>query len=112
MLDNVHHRISSCSACAQAKVLLSLAASKLLPMPMLQMPWSKITVDFIIDLLESQGHITILVTVDWFSKSLHLIPLPGLPTAFTKAKLFFNHIFRHFGIPEDIVSDRGTQFTS
>ncbi|KAK3561077.1 hypothetical protein QTP86_026362, partial [Hemibagrus guttatus] len=28
------------------------------------------------------------------------------------AELMFNHIFRYFGIPEDIVSDRGPQFIS
>ncbi|XP_047677089.1 uncharacterized protein LOC113657297 [Tachysurus fulvidraco] len=28
------------------------------------------------------------------------------------AGLIFEHVFRYFGIPEDIVSDRGTQFTS
>lgn len=28
------------------------------------------------------------------------------------AELLFNHVFRYFGIPEDIVSDRGPQFIS
>ncbi|KAK3543613.1 hypothetical protein QTP70_025023 [Hemibagrus guttatus] len=51
-----------------------------------------------------------------------LLPLPvpnrpwshlgGLPTAMETAELMFNHIFRYFGIPEDIVSDRGPQFIS
>ncbi|KAI4895905.1 hypothetical protein NFI96_003257 [Prochilodus magdalenae] len=32
--------------------------------------------------------------------------------AFQTAECLFNHVFRFFGIPEDIVSDRGVQFTS
>ncbi|KAK3513069.1 hypothetical protein QTP70_000954 [Hemibagrus guttatus] len=32
--------------------------------------------------------------------------------AMETAELMFNHIFRYFGIPEDIVSDRGPQFIS
>ncbi|XP_026122203.1 low affinity immunoglobulin gamma Fc region receptor III-like [Carassius auratus] len=36
----------------------------------------------------------------------------GLPTAMEMAELMFNHVFRYFGIPEDIVLDRGPQFIS
>lgn len=43
---------------------------------------------------------------------LGLIPLKGLPTAMESAELLFQHVFRYFGIPEDIVSDRGPQFIS
>lgn len=53
-----------------------------------------------------------MVIFDWFSKSLHLSPLPGLPTASEIAKLIFTHVFQCFGIPENIVSDRGMQFMS
>ncbi|KAK3508923.1 hypothetical protein QTP70_013746 [Hemibagrus guttatus] len=53
-----------------------------------------------------------MVVVDWFSKGCKLIPLKGLPTAMQSAEAMFNHVFRNFGLPEDIVSDRGRQFTS
>ncbi|KAK6297381.1 hypothetical protein J4Q44_G00319640 [Coregonus suidteri] len=38
--------------------------------------------------------------------------MPGLPTALQTAEALFTHVFRHYGVPEDIVSDRGPQFTS
>ncbi|KAK3506178.1 hypothetical protein QTP70_012512 [Hemibagrus guttatus] len=41
-----------------------------------------------------------------------ILPEKGLPTAMETAELMFNHIFRYFGIPEDIVSNRGPQFIS
>ncbi|KAK3517538.1 hypothetical protein QTP70_012616 [Hemibagrus guttatus] len=53
-----------------------------------------------------------MVVMDWFSKGCKLIPLKGLPTAMQSAEAMFNHVFRNFGLPEDIVSDRGPLFTS
>uniref|UniRef100_A0AAZ3PPC9 Integrase catalytic domain-containing protein n=1 Tax=Oncorhynchus tshawytscha TaxID=74940 RepID=A0AAZ3PPC9_ONCTS len=67
---------------------------------------------FLLTFPPSQGNTTILVVVDRFSKSCRLIPLPGLPTALQTAEALFTHVFRHYGVPEDIVSDRGPQFTS
>ncbi|KAL0202498.1 hypothetical protein M9458_000516, partial [Cirrhinus mrigala] len=66
----------------------------------------------ITDLPNCNGYTTILVIVDRFSKSCRLIPLKSLPTAMEKALELFSHVFRIYGLPEDIVSDRGPQFTS
>lgn len=43
---------------------------------------------------------------------LRLIPLSSIPSAFTTAELLFDQMFRYFGIPEEIVGDRGPQFMS
>ncbi|KAK3548156.1 hypothetical protein QTP70_004848 [Hemibagrus guttatus] len=53
-----------------------------------------------------------MVVVDRFSKGCKLIPLKGSPTAMQMAEAMFQHVFQNFGLPEDIVSDRGPQFTS
>ncbi|KAI3358931.1 hypothetical protein L3Q82_015324 [Scortum barcoo] len=55
---------------------------------------------------------SILTVVDRFSKSVHFIPLPKLPSALETASLLTDHVFRLHGLPTDIVSDRGPQFTS
>ncbi|KAK3573020.1 hypothetical protein QTP86_012243 [Hemibagrus guttatus] len=47
-----------------------------------------------------------------FSKSCWLVSLPGPPTALETAECLFNHVFRYYGLPDNIVSDRGPQFTS
>ncbi|KAL0194685.1 hypothetical protein M9458_008257, partial [Cirrhinus mrigala] len=36
----------------------------------------------------------------------------GLPTALETAEHLFQQVFRHFGVPEEIVLDRGPQFIS
>ncbi|KAI2658093.1 Transposon Tf2-6 polyprotein [Labeo rohita] len=104
--------IRSCSVCNTAKVPLRLPAGLLQPLPVPQRPWSHIAIDFITDLPPSKGHTTILTIIDRFSKGCRLSPLPKLPTAMETAELLCNWVFRIYGLPEDIVSDRGPQFTS
>ena len=104
--------VSSCSVCTQCKAPRHLPRGKLHPLLVPQRPWSHLSVDFLTDLPPSQGNTPILVVVDRLSKSCHLLPLPGLPTALQTAEALFTHVFRHYGVLEDIVSDRGAQFTS
>ncbi len=88
-----------------AKTPRHLPSGKLLPLPIPRRPLSHLGVDFVTDLPASDGNTCILVTVDRFSKACRLVPLKGLPTAMETAEVLFNHVFRNFGIPEDIVSD-------
>ncbi|KAL0153973.1 hypothetical protein M9458_050730, partial [Cirrhinus mrigala] len=109
---DVQRYVRGCRECAMAKSPRHLPAGKLHPLPVPNRPWSHLGVDFITDLPPSEGNTCVCVIVDRFSKFCRLIPLKGLPTAWQTATLLFEHVFRSFGLPEDIVSDRGTQFTS
>ncbi|KAK3548493.1 hypothetical protein QTP70_013327 [Hemibagrus guttatus] len=112
MTVDVRRYVQGCEGCAMSKDPRHLPAGKLLPLPIPSRPWSHLGVDFVTDLPTSREHTGILVVVDRFSKSCRLLPLRGPPTALETAELLFNHVFRYFGIPEDIVSDRGPQFIS
>ena len=68
--------------------------------------------DFITGLPVSDGKSVIVVMVDRFSKVAHFVALPKLPSAPETAQLMINHVFRLHGIPLDVVSDRGPQFTA
>ncbi|KAK3531831.1 hypothetical protein QTP70_029712 [Hemibagrus guttatus] len=103
MASDVRRYVQGCRDCAMSKSPRHLPSSKLLPLPVPNRPWSHLGVDFITDLPVSKYYTCIFVVVDRFSKSCCLIPLKGLPTAMETAELMFNHIFRYFGIPEDIV---------
>ncbi|KAI2660981.1 Transposon Tf2-8 polyprotein [Labeo rohita] len=104
--------VQSCSVCARSNSLRMSPAGLLVPLPIPERPWSHLGVDFITDLPRSEGNTCVLVVVDRFSKMCKLIPLSGLPTAMEAAEHLFNHVFRQFGLPEEIVSDRGPQFIS
>ncbi|KAL0180019.1 hypothetical protein M9458_025461, partial [Cirrhinus mrigala] len=104
--------INKCATCNISKVPRRLPAGLLQPLPVPQRPWSHIAVDFVMDLPPSSGYTTILSVIDRFSKACRFIPLTKLPTAMETAELLCNWVFRLYGLPEDIVSDRGPQFSS
>ncbi|KAK3574552.1 hypothetical protein QTP86_009552 [Hemibagrus guttatus] len=109
---DVEGYIQACPTYAQAQTSRQLPEGLLEPLPNPRRPWSHLSVDFLTDLPDSGGFTTVMVIVDWFSKGCKLIPLKGLPTAMQSAEAMFNHVFRNFSLPKDIVSNRGLQFTS
>jgi hypothetical protein len=68
--------------------------------------------DLIVELPLSDGFDAILVCVDRFTKMAHFIPTNSNVTAEQAAQLYLRNVFRLHGLPSDIVSDRGQQFTS
>ncbi len=107
MAQDVSQYIRRCSVCAMSKSPRHLPSGKLVPLPDPRRPWSHIGVYFITDLPNSDNNTCILVVVDRFSKACKLIP-----TSLETAEALFHQVFRNFGLPEDIVSDRGPQFIS
>ncbi len=99
--------IKNCDICNISKSPHQLPAGLLQPLPIPQRPWSHIAIDFVTDLPASQCQTTILTVIDRFSKACLLIPLPKLPTAFETAEALCNYVFRFYGLPEDVVLDRG-----
>ena len=57
-------------------------------------------------------HDTIFVVVDRFSKMAILIPCTKTPTTQQTAQLFFEHVWKHYGLPMTIISDRDARFFS
>ncbi|KAK3553679.1 hypothetical protein QTP70_006886 [Hemibagrus guttatus] len=109
---DVERYVQACLMCTQSRASRQLLEGLLEPLPTPRCPWSHLSVDFLIDLPDSGGFTTVMVVVDRFSKGCKLIPLKGSPTAMQTAEAMFQHVFRNFGLPEDIASDRGPQFTS
>ena len=68
--------------------------------------------DFVTDLPLSKGYDSILAVVDRLTKMVHYIPCRKTLTAAGLADFFIRDIMRMHGIPESIISDRGTLFTS
>ncbi|KAL0157331.1 hypothetical protein M9458_048577, partial [Cirrhinus mrigala] len=112
MAREVSQHVHACSVCAMTNTPRQLPCGKLVPLPIPTRPWSHIGIDFVTDLPSSNNYTCILVIVDRFSKSCKFIPLSCLPTAMETAEALLHSIFRYYGLPEDIVSDRGPQFIS
>ena len=104
--------VAACEVCARNKNTHRAPAGQLRPLPIPKRPWSHIAMDFVTGLPVSLGNDTILTIVDRFSKAVHYVALPKLPSASEMADLLALHVVRLHGIPQDIVSDRGPQFIS
>ncbi len=68
--------------------------------------------DFITHLPMSDGYDGIFTIVDRFSKYARFVPIKGTADAPLIASLFFEQWVCQFGMPNVIVSDRDTRFTS
>ncbi len=104
--------VKTCLVCQQNWTLNKKQASLLQPLPILEGPWESVSMDFMVSLPLSKGFDAIMVVVDRFSKMAHFIPTKDEATAQETGKLFFSHIFKHHGLPKDIVSDWDPKFTS
>uniref|UniRef100_A0A3Q1K565 Gypsy retrotransposon integrase-like protein 1 n=2 Tax=Anabas testudineus TaxID=64144 RepID=A0A3Q1K565_ANATE len=109
---DVRRYVSACPTCAKNKVPHHAPAGYLRPLPVPARPWSHIAMDFITGLPCSNGKTVICTIVDRFSKLVHAIPLSKLPSAKETADLLVHHVFRLHGLPVDVLSDRGPQFTA
>lgn len=68
--------------------------------------------DFITHLPVSKELDCIFVVVDCVTKTAHFIPLKHPYTAQTVAQLFFDNVFKSYGMPVCIVCDRDPTFAS
>lgn len=112
MTKDVRTFVVVCSMCARNKLCHRPPAGLLQPLPVTSHPWSHVTIDLVTGLPPSEGNTTILTIIDRFSKAVHFVPLPKLPTALEATNLLVKHVFRLHGIPKDLVSDCRPQFTS
>jgi len=69
--------------------------------------------DFIVQLpLTKEGHDTIVVFVDRYTKRAYFKAMHTSATAPEVAKIFFATVFKNHGLPKAIISDRDPKFTS
>jgi len=112
MRSFIKEYIETCDQCKRCKNIRHKTFGYLQSLPIAQGPWKSISMDFIVSLPNSNNFTAIFVVVDRFTKMAHFIPTTNEVNATTTAELFFNHIYKYHGLPLDIVSDRGTVFTS
>ena len=72
--------------------------------------WTHLIVDFITKLLLVAGKDVILVVCDRLSKITHFVTTTKKISAEELARLFKDNVWKLYGLPESIVSDKGPQF--
>jgi hypothetical protein len=104
--------VSGCDTCIRNKNHHHKPYGLLSPLPIPDSPWTSVSVDFITQLPPSNTYTSICVFVDRFSKMALFVPTFDQIDAEGTVKLFITHVFSQYGLPNDIVSDRGVVFTS
>jgi len=111
MNERIIDFVRSCLECQQNKASQHRPYGLSSPLELPYAPWQSIAMDFITELLLSEGCDQLWVVIDRFTKMAHFIPLKEKAVA-DLTKIFAREIWRFHGLPTDIVSDRDSRFTS
>jgi len=112
MRKYINDYVTSCDTCNRSKNPRHKPYGELQPLPIPSRPWSSISMDFIIGLPASCNFTAILVVVDRLTKMGHFIPTTNEVDAAETALLFVQNVFKLHGLPDEIITDRGSIFTS
>ena len=75
--------------------------------------WGSLATDFIVSLPESKdGYDAVTTWVDRLTRRVHFVKSKTTDTAVDAADSFFENVFKHHGLPDNIVSDRDPKFRS
>ena len=84
--------VSTCDMCLWTKFTRQLPSGEL-------HPWDTASVDFIVELLESNGKDAIMVVVDSVTKHSHFVSTITTLTAAGTAQLYLQHVWKHHRLP-------------
>ena len=112
MNEWIRNYIRSCDAWQRNKSSRHAKYGLLQPLDTPYAPWRSISVDFIVALPESEGMSQIMVVVDRFTKMGHFISLIEESSAKDCADAFLKNVWKLHGLPDEIISDRDTKWTS
>jgi hypothetical protein len=114
MRAEVEDYCKSCPSCQRIKPSQLKRPGLHQPLEIPKRPGQSASIDFITGLPRTKsGHTAILTIVDRFSKRVAFAPCTTEASAEVTARLFYTWwLTMGFGMPHDIVSDRGRQFVS
>ena len=110
--EDVKKYIQGCFKCQQNKVQHQKKAGELYLLEIPQRLWQEISIDIIRLLPKSNGIDAIVVIVDRFTKMIRLKATTTNVLSEGIAKIYRDDIWKLYGIPRKILSDREPQFTS
>jgi transposase InsO family protein len=100
----------NCDACGRNKIWRDQKSGLLQPLPVPDRFFQEISMDFIVDLPESEGCRYLWVIKDRLSKIVVLEAMPSMKAEDCAQRLMECWV-RHHGLPRAITSDRGTNWT-
>jgi hypothetical protein len=108
----VKNYVKGCDICQRMKNRSQQPFGLLIPNKVPNGPWEIISTDLITQLPESNGYNAICVVVDRLTKRAHFYPINNRLTSQDLAQLLYDRIYPLHGLPLQIISDRGVQFSA
>lgn len=99
----VSRYVEGCAECQQNKINIHPTTPNLIPATGVTRPFQQISIDYITDLPDVDHDLM---------KGMILTPCNKTIDAIGTATLLYQMVYRQFGLPDKIISDRGPQFTS
>jgi hypothetical protein len=113
MKRDVTEYVALRDTCQRVKAKHQRPAGLLHPLKIPEQKWEEIRMDFIVGLPRTQaGYDSIWVIVDRLTKVAHFIPVKTTYSGAKLVELYMSKILCLHGVPNKIMSDRGSQFTS
>lgn len=112
MCADIQRYCRSCDRCQRVTPKGRVSKVPLLRMPLSHIPFEKVAVDLIGPIIPAsdEGHRYVLVMVDYATRWPEAVPLKNIDTETVAEALWV--MWSRLGIPKEVLSDRGTQFTS
>ena len=116
MIVDIKQFTRNCHLCRRVKPFHNKYSETLRPLPVFEIRWQDISIDFIVKLSKSKNIWKVecenmMIVVNWLFKQTHIKFIDEL-TPERVAQIFYNISWRIHDLPESIVSNRGTQFVS
>ena len=110
--SDVRQYCRSCDACQRTAARGRTRPVAMTTMPIISTPFERIAIDLVGPLSPptSQGHRFILTMIDYATSFIEAVPLKDITSISVAESLM--EVFSRVGIPREVISDRGTQFTS
>ena len=109
--------IKGCDVCLGSKAVRHKLYDDLQPLLIPTHRWKDLSIDFVTGLpistdWKGDSYDSILVIVDWLTKMMHYEPVKVIIDAPELAEVILDVIVWHHGLPDSIMSDRNSLFTS
>jgi len=102
--------VSTCDLCLWTKLWRHFLVGELQLLSVLDVQWDTLSVDFVVELLESSRHDAVMTVIDSISKRIHFILTHTTVTAEGAARLFLHNVWKLHSLLKHVVSNRRPQF--
>ncbi|KAE8970243.1 Transposon Ty3-G Gag-Pol polyprotein, partial [Phytophthora rubi] len=113
MERSIRTYVRSCEVCQRTKGRNTKPPGYLRSHSIPSTRWTHLAMDFIVALPETSiGFDAIMVVIDRLTKRARFVPTTTIATTLETAKLYRDRVFALHGLPDEIISDRDSKFTS